>query len=106
MSRNVRTAVIARGSVDRYFEGMQDLSRYLGALAAERKFGCIDGSVPTDAAAFFERLRLTIFHGEGFAFSLVDAVRRGGGSPVPDDDLMAVLDTFAGLFRRGLAATA
>ena len=184
VSRIVRTAGIAKGSVYQYFDGKQDLYLYLVTLAAEQKFGFIDGSVPPDVGGFFERFRLTVFHGArfdfshprlasllynatyepsgpetravsaqlkvaahqyirglvdagieagdlradldaGFAvfalyqlsvalrdelsarfgFSFVDAVRRGGGSPVPDEDLMAVLDALVDLLRRGLAPT-
>ena len=43
---------------------------------------------------------------ERFSFSFVDAVRRGGGSPVPHDDLMAVLDELVDHLRRGMAAAA
>jgi AcrR family transcriptional regulator len=184
VSRIVATVGIAKGSVYQYFDGKQDLYLYLVTLAAERKFGFIDGSVPPDVGGFFERFRLTVFHGarfdfthprlasllynatyepsgpeiravstqlkaasyrylrglvdaglragdlradldvgfavfalyqltvslrdylsERFAFSFEDAVRRGGGSPVPDDDLMGVLDEFVDLLRRGLAPT-
>jgi AcrR family transcriptional regulator len=184
VSRIVATVGIAKGSVYQYFDGKQDLYLYLVTLAAERKFGFIDGSVPADVGGFFERFRLTVFHGarfdfthprlasllynatyepsgpetravsaqlkaasygylrglvdagiragdlradldvgfavfalyqltislrdylsERFAFSFEDAVRRGGGSPVPDDVLMAVLAEFVGLLRRGLAST-
>jgi TetR/AcrR family transcriptional regulator len=183
LSRIVRTAGIAKGSVYQYFGGKQDLYLYLVTLAAERKFGFIDGALPADEDDFFERFRLTVFHGarfdfthprlasllynatyepsgpetravstqlraasyrylrglvdagiragdlradldvdfavfalyqltislrdylsERFSFSFVDAVRRGGGSPVPDDDLMAVLGAFVDLLHRGLAA--
>ena len=182
VSRIVRAAGIAKGSVYQYFDGKQDLYLHLVTLAAERKFGFIDGSVPADVGGFFERFRLTVFHGarfdfthprlasllynatyepsgpetravseqlkaasyqyvrglvdagiragdlradldvdfavfalyqlsvslrdhltERFSFSFKDAVRRGGGSPVPDDDLMAVLDDLVDLLRRGLA---
>ena len=37
-------------------------------------------------------------------FSFKEAVRRGSGSPVPDDELWAVLDELVGLFRRGMGA--
>jgi AcrR family transcriptional regulator len=182
VSRIVETVGIAKGSVYQYFDGKQDLYLYLVTLAAERKFGFIDGAVPAETGGFFERFRLTVFHGarfdfthprlagllykatyepsgpeiravsaqlkaasyqylrglvdagietgdlradldvefavfalyqltislrdylsERFAFSFEDAVRRGGGSPVSDDDLMAVLDVFVDLLRRGLA---
>jgi AcrR family transcriptional regulator len=182
VSRIVEAVGIAKGSVYQYFEGKQDLYLYLVTLAAERKFGFIDGAVPAEVGGFFERFRLTVFHGarfdfthprlagllykatyepsgpeiravsaqlktasyqylrglvdagieagdlradldvefavfalyqitislrdylsEHFAFSFEDAVRRGGGSPVSDDDLMAVLDAFVDLLRRGLA---
>ncbi len=184
VSRIARMAGIAKGSVYQYFDGKQDLYLYLVTLAAERKFGFIDGSLPADAGGFFERFRLTVFHGarfdfthprlarllynvtyeptgpetravsaqlkaasyryvrglvdtgirsgdlraeldvdfavfalyqlsvslrdylsERFAFSFVDAVRHGSGSPVPDDDIMAVLDELVELLRRGLAPT-
>jgi TetR/AcrR family transcriptional regulator len=182
VSRIVAKVGIAKGSVYQYFDGKHDLYRHLVTWAAERKFGFIDGAVPSDAGGFFERFRLTVFHGarfdfthprwasllhratyepsspeirevsaqlkaashaylrglvlagiragdlradldvdfavftlyqltislrdylsERFAFSFDDAVRRGGGSPVPDDDLMEVLATFVDLLRRGLA---
>ncbi len=182
LSRIVRAAGIAKGSVYQYFDGKQDLYLHLVTLAAERKFGFIDGALPTDVGGFFERFRLTVFHGarfdfthprlasllynvtyepsgpetravsaqlkaasyrylrelveagvragdlradldvdfavfvlyqltislrdvlsERFAFSFVDAVRRGAGSPVPDDALMAVLVTFVDVLRRGMA---
>lgn len=183
VSRVARSAGIAKGSVYQYFDGKQDLYHYLVALAAERKFGFIDGAVPADVGGFFDRFRLTVFHGarfdfthpslagllyhatyepsgpetravsaqlrvasyrylrglvdegvragdlradldvdfavfalyqlsvslrdyltERFAFSFADAVRRGRGSPVPDDALLAVLDELVGLLRRGLAS--
>lgn len=185
LSRIVRAAGIAKGSIYQYFEGKQDLYLHLVTLAAERKFGFIDGSLPANVAGFFERFRLTVFHGarfdfthprlasllhnvtyepsgaetravaaqlkaasqrylrglvhdglrsgdlrpdldvdiavyalyqvtvalrdelsERFGFSFADAVRRGAGSPVPDDELMAVLDALVDLLRRGLAAHA
>jgi TetR/AcrR family transcriptional regulator len=184
VNRIVDTVGIAKGSVYQYFAGKQDLYLYLVTLAAERKFGFIDGSVPAGVGGFFERFRLTVFHGarfdfthprlasllynatyepsgpetravsaqlkaasyrylrglvdaglragdlradldvdfavfalyqltislrdflsERFDFSFADAVRRGGGSPVPDADLMAVLDEFVDLLRRGLASS-
>jgi AcrR family transcriptional regulator len=184
VSRIVDTVGIAKGSVYQYFDGKQDLYLYLVTLAAERKFGFIDGSLPDGVDGFFERFRLTVFHGarfdfthprlasllynatyepsgpeiravsaqlkaasyqylrglvdagveggdlradldvdfavfalyqltvalrdfltERFAFSFEDAVRRGGGSPVPDDALMAILDEFVDVLRRGLAAS-
>jgi AcrR family transcriptional regulator len=184
VSRIVETLGIAKGSVYQYFDGKQDLYLHLVTLSAERKFGFIDGSLPPEAHGFFERFRLTVFHGarfdfthprlasllykvtyeptgpeiravsgqlkaasyrylrslvdagiragdlrpdldvdftvfalyhltislrdflsERFAFSFEDAVRRGGGSPVPDPDLMAVLDELVDLLRRGLTAT-
>lgn len=43
---------------------------------------------------------------ERLGFSFADAVRRGAGSPVPDDELLAVLDALFDLLRRGLAARA
>ena len=182
VGRIARTAGIAKGSVYQYFDGKQDLYLYLVTLAAERKFGFIDGSLPADAGGFFERFRLTVFHGarfdfthprlasllynatyepsgpetravsaqlkaaslryvrglvdagirsgdlradldvdiavfalyqlsvslrdylsERFAFSFADAVRRGGGSPVPDDDLLAVLGALVDVLEHGLA---
>ena len=185
VSRIARTAGIAKGSVYQYFDGKQDLYLYLVTLAAERKFGFIDGSVPADVGSFFERFRLTVFHGarfdfshprlasllynvtyepsgpetravsaqlkdasyaylrtlvdagmragdlrgdldvgfavfalyqltvslrdhlsERFSFSFVEAVRRGSGSPLPDDDLMAVLDAFVDVLRQGMAPAA
>jgi AcrR family transcriptional regulator len=184
LSRIVATVGIAKGSVYQYFDGKHDLYLHLVTLAAERKFGFIDGAVPAEIGGFFERFRLAVFHGarfdfthprlasllyhatyepsgpetravsaqlktasyqylrglveagirtgdlrgdldvdfavfalyqltvslrdylsERFAFSFEDAVRRGGGSPVSDDDLMAVLDTLVDLLRRGLAQT-
>jgi AcrR family transcriptional regulator len=182
VSRIVAAVGIAKGSVYQYFDGKHDLYLHLVAMAAERKFGFIDASLPADVGGFFDRFRLAVFHGarfdfthprwagllyratyepsepvvhavsaqlkaasygylralvdagvqagdlradldadfavfalyqltislrddlsERFAFSFEDAVRRGGGSPVSDDDLMAVLDAFVDLLRRGLA---
>ncbi|TVR88904.1 MAG: TetR/AcrR family transcriptional regulator [Trueperaceae bacterium] len=182
VSRIARAAGIAKGSVYQYFDGKQDLYLHLVTLAAERKFGFIDGSLPADASGFFTRFRLTVFHGarfdfthpklagllynatyeptgpetravsaqlkaasqryirglvdagiragdlradldvdfavfalyqlsvslrdymsERFDFSFADAVRHGGGSPVPEDDLMAVLDAFVDVLERGMA---
>lgn len=182
LSRIVRAAGVAKGSVYQYFDGKQDLYLHLVTLAAERKFGYIDGSLPAEVGGFFERFRLTVFHGARFDFthprlagllynvtyepsvpetravsaqlkaasyrylrglvdagiragdlradldvdlavfalyqlsvalrdelsarfdvSFADAVRRGGGSPVHDDQLMAMLDALVDLLRRGMA---
>ena len=45
------------------------------------------------------------FLSERFGFSFKDAVRRGGGSPVPGDELLAALDEVAELLRRGMGAS-
>jgi hypothetical protein len=42
------------------------------------------------------------FLSERFGFSFKEAVRRGGGSPVPDDELWSVLDELVELLRRGM----
>lgn len=183
VSRIVDAVGIAKGSVYQYFDGKQDLYLHLVTLAAERKFAFIDASVPKDVAGFFQRFRLTVFHGarfdfthprlasllynatyepafpeiravsaqlradshvyirglvdagiragdlradldadfavfalyqltislrdylsERFDFSFVKAVRQGGGSPVGDEELLAVLGEFVEVLRRGLAA--
>ncbi len=41
---------------------------------------------------------------ERLGFSFKEAVRRGEGSPVPDEALMGVLEELADLLRRGMAA--
>jgi TetR/AcrR family transcriptional regulator len=69
VSRIVDAVGIAKGSVYQYFEGKHDLYLHLVSQAAETKFAFIDASLPGDAGGFFERLRLTVFHGARFDFT-------------------------------------
>ena len=68
VSRIVKKAGIAKGSVYQYFETKKDLYSYLVSRAAETKFGFIDRAVPATANGFFERFKLTAFHGARFDF--------------------------------------
>ena len=69
LGRIVATVGIAKGSVYQYFAGKQELYLYLVTLAAETKFSFIDASLPGDVADFFERFRLSVYHGARFDFS-------------------------------------
>lgn len=69
LSRIVNTVGIAKGSVYQYFEGKQELYLYVVTLAAETKFGFIDRSLPEGIDDFFERFKLTVYHGARFDFS-------------------------------------